>query len=97
MSQQLADQLGWCSTSKDYLKDLSYAVDSAKTTLDNTINMLHQENFAEFNALLYELQKKYETGSTETQKFIHDHHIKYLEDRIKFIGTMLNQLNGGNN
>ncbi len=93
----LADQLGWCSTSKDYLQDLSYAVDSAKTTLDNTINMLHQENFAEFNTLLLPLQESYHTGSTETQKFIHDHHIKYLEDRIKFIGTMIEQLNGGGN
>ncbi len=93
----LADQLGWCSTSKDRLQDLSYAVDSAKTTLDNTINMLHQENFSEFNDLLYELQKNYHTGSTETQKFIHDYHIKYLEDRIKFIGAVLNSVNGGGN
>ncbi len=93
----LADQLGWCSTSKTRLQDLSYAVDSAKTTLDNTIDMLNRYNFSESNKLLLPLQESYHIGSTETQKFIHDHHIKYLEDRIKFIGTMLNQLNGGGN
>ncbi len=51
--------------------------------------MLNRYNFSEFNAMLYPLQESYHTGSAETQKFIRDHHIKYLEDRIKFIGTMV--------
>lgn len=93
----LADQLGWCSTSKTHLQNLSYAVDSAKTTLDNTIDMLYQKSFSECNKLLLPLQERYHNGTDITQKFINDHHIKYLEDRIEFVGTMLNQINGGGN
>lgn len=85
----LADQLGWCITSKDHLQELSYAITSAENNINNTMMMLQQHSFSEANKLLLPLQEKFHTGATETQKFIAEKHIKYLEDRSKAIADKL--------
>lgn len=92
----LGDQLGWCSTSKDHLKNLSDAINIAENTLNITITVLDSYSFSEFNNLLRPLQETYKKGSDETQKFIQDRHIKYLNDRIKFINEILDEIQKDN-
>lgn len=91
----LADQLGWCSTSKNHLEELSHAITSAENTVNSTIDMLNHYSFSECNQLLYPLQEQYQKGSDETQKFIADKHITYLEKQLKVISDKINELGGG--
>ncbi len=88
----LADQLGWCITSKDHLKNLSDAITVAESTLNNTIDVLRQGCPEEVVSLLLPLQAQYQTASKETQKFIADTHISYIEEQSKFIDNKLEQL-----
>ncbi|UOP05303.1 hypothetical protein [Conchiformibius kuhniae] len=93
MSQaKLSDQLGWCITSKDHLQNLSDAVQVSANNLDNIIQMMHQSSFAEYNALLLPIRERFNQGSTETQKFIAEHHLAYLERQAKRIVAELNGL-----
>lgn len=93
MSQAtLSDQLGWCITSKDHLQNLSDAVQVSANNVDNIIHMMYQSSFAEYNALLLPIQEKFHAGSTETQKFIAEHHLAYLERQTKKLADELNSL-----
>lgn len=85
----LADQLGWCITSKDHLQDLSYAITSAENNINNTMMMLQEYSFSECNQQLLPIKEKFHKGANETQKFIAEWHIKYLEDRSKTIADTL--------
>lgn len=92
MSQAtLSDQLGWCITSKDHLQNLSDAVQVSANNLDNIVEMMYQSNFPEFNEQLLPIQEKFHAGSTETQKFIAEHHLAYLERQVKKITEILNK------
>ena len=88
----LADQLGWCITSKDYLQDLSDAISISQSNLENIVLALQQTGFSEYNKLLLPLKEQFDNGATETQQFIHNRHIKYLDDRVKFINQKLDEL-----
>ncbi len=88
----LADQLGWCITSKDHLKNLSDAITVAENTLNNTIDVLRQGCPEEVVKLLLPLQAQYQTASKETQKFIADKHISYIEKQSKFVSQKIDEL-----
>lgn len=88
----LADQLGWCITSKDHLKNLSDAISISKSNLENIILALQQTGFSEYNKLLLPLKEQFDKGETETQQFIHNRHINYLEEQVKVINEKLDEL-----
>lgn len=88
----LRDQLNWCHKSKEHLENLSNAVQQSVNNLDDIIHMMYQSNFSEYNALLLPIQEKFHIGSTETQKFIVEHHLAYLERQSKKILDELNNL-----
>ena len=89
----LADQLGWCITSKDHLKNLSDAISISQSNLENIILALQHTGFSEYNQWLLPLKEQFYNGATETQTFINNRHINYLDDRVKFISGKLDELN----
>ena len=89
MTATLANQLTWCTVSTGYLKDLSDAITSAEKKVNTTIDMLKQYSFAEFNAPLFPLQAQLQKDAKETQDFIYNSHVSYLENRIIFIAGLL--------
>lgn len=89
----LADQLRWCVTSQNHLKNLSDAINVSQNNLENIVFALQETGFSEYNVWLFPLKEQFDNGATETQTFIHNRHIKYLEDRVKFINQKLDELN----
>lgn len=81
----LADQLGWCITSKDHLKSLSDAINIAENNIANLVYALQSCNFSEYNSLIYPLQERFNQGSAETQKFIQESHLNYLDSQVQVI------------
>lgn len=85
----LKDQLTWCAASKQHLETLSHGIAHAENMVDAVIGMLRQCSFSELNAPLLPLHSQLQAGVKETQSFIGDKHIRYLEGRVKFIAGML--------
>ena len=88
----LADQLGQCVTSKDHLKNLSDAINISQNNLENIVLALQQTGFSEYNKLLLPLKEQFDKGATETQQFIHNRHISYLDEQVKIINEKLDEL-----
>lgn len=88
----LADQLGWCVTSKDHLKNLSDAIKISQSNLENIVLALQLTGFSEYNNLLLPLKEQFDKGATETQQFIHNRHISYLDEQVKIINEKLDEL-----
>lgn len=88
----LADQLGWCVTSKDHLKNLSDAINISQNNLENIVLALQLTGFSEYNNLLLPLKEQFDKGATETQQFIHNRHISYLDEQVQAINEKLDEL-----
>lgn len=89
----LADQLGWCMTSKDHLENLSDAIAVSQSNLENVIFSLHQTSFSNFNNWLLPIKEQFDKGATETQQFIYDHHLAYIEEQVAVIIEVLEKTN----
>ncbi len=88
----LGNQLDWCAESTKHLQNLSYLITNAENTLNHTMTMLRQSCPQECVRLLLPAQKAYRVGAKETQQFIADHHLSYLESQGKFLSVKIDEL-----
>lgn len=53
----LSNQLAWCATGKDHLKNLSDAINIAENSIANMVHALQSCNFSEHNNRICPTQK----------------------------------------
>ena len=96
MSQQqsLADQLGWCITTQDYLNDLNIELKSVAKIYQSSIENLKEFGYlSEMMPLLESLCGEFETTIDEVVDYIESEHIEYVDSRSKTIQSVLSGLN----
>lgn len=85
----LKEQLEFCEIAVNALKNLSDAIDISKQNINNTILALQEEVFIEYVNDLILLQEQFVLGEKETQDFISEKHIAYLQTQIEHIISRL--------
>lgn len=74
----LADQLGWCVTTRDHLLDVIKAVQVTQEQINLTIRVLYQNAPQELSERLKNDYLAFNHQADETIQHIHKHHIEYV-------------------
>ena len=88
MSQQqsLADQLGWCITTQDYLNDLNMELKSVAQQYQSSVDNLKEFGYiAEMMPHLENLCSEFKSSIDGVVDYIENEHIEYVNDQSKSI------------
>ena len=78
-SQSLANQLGWCSTTRHYLEDLGADIRHVGQIYDQTISdMASADYFDEYLKQLIPLCEEFNARAEDTVRHIDDVHVAYV-------------------
>ena len=92
-SQSLANQLGWCITTRDYLNDLiSELKDGSNSYGDIVQDLKHHNYMAELLPRIQEMQNEFQKNVDDLIKHIEDKHLEYIGNQSKIIMTTLSSL-----
>ena len=92
MSQQqsLADQLGWCITTQDYLNDLNMELKSVARQYQSSVDNLRAFGYiAEMMPHLENLCSEFEQSIDGMVDYIESEHVAYVHGRSETIQGML--------
>jgi G:T/U-mismatch repair DNA glycosylase len=93
-TQSLANQLGWCITTKDYLNNLNAETRYAEKQYEAMVDMLKQSNYlAELLPQIQQMQQEFQESTDDLIKHIEDEHLTYIESQSKSIQNILSSLN----
>lgn len=88
--QELADQLGWCITTKDFLNDLNNELQFVANQYDTMTDNLAQSGY--MSELLKEVEVMNEEFNQETAKligYIESEHLEYIHKQSQSIQGVL--------
>jgi len=89
----LADQLGWCITTKDYLNDLINEIENIGKAYEKMIEELKQYGY--FNELAKQLiknQQEFQKEVESLKKYIANEHLDYIQQQTDSISATLRRL-----
>jgi len=92
-TQRLADQLGWCITTKDYLNNLDNELRHIASQYQHTVDELKQHGY--MADLLPRIEQLNETFQNETQaliRYVEEEHLAYIDKQSRSIGETLEAL-----
>jgi len=86
--QNLADQLGWCNTTRDYLESLTEQLRTINKTYELTVDDFTAKGY--FSDLredlgLDEMQQEFTDMTNNLIRYIEDEHIDYIDDESKIV------------
>lgn len=88
--QSLANQLGWCVATKDYLNELNSEIHYVSGQYENMVDMLKQHKYmAELLPKIQQMQQEFQGSSDEIIKHINSEHLSYIDDQSKNIQSVL--------
>ena len=78
--QSLANQLGWCKTSKDYLIGLNNKLHSVSNEYQVTVDELRNKGYmADLLPQIEEMNREFQEISSELMGHIEQEHLAYIE------------------
>jgi hypothetical protein len=92
-TQSLANQLGWCITTKDYLNNLNSETRYVAKQYEAMVDMLKQSNYlAELLPQIQQMQQEFQESTDDLIKHIESEHLAYIENQNKSIQSILSNL-----
>ncbi len=95
MAHSLADQLGWCITTKDYLNNLNQELMYVKGNYRNSVDTLRGAGYLqELMPSLEKICQEFEEEVEGLVRYIEDEHTAYVQGRSATISEQINQAMG---
>jgi hypothetical protein len=92
-TQSLANQLGWCITTKDYLNNLNSETRYVAKQYEAMVDMLKQSNYlAELLPQIQQMQQEFQESTDDLIKHIESEHLAYIENQSKSVQSILSNL-----
>lgn len=89
----LADQLGWCITTKDYLNDLIDEIESTGKAYENMIDELKQNGyFGDIATPLIQNQLQFQSEVESLKNYVADEHLDYIQQQADAVSATLRKL-----
>jgi len=94
-TQSLANQLGWCRTSKDYLIGLSNKLHSVSSEYQSTVDDLRNRGYmADLLPQIEEMNREFQELSSDLIGHIEKEHLAYIEKQSVGIRGALEKVMG---
>ncbi|WP_028453075.1 hypothetical protein [Chitinilyticum aquatile] len=94
-SANLADQLAWCITTRDYLTNLQEEIKYAGKQYYSSVQDLANERYLnEMLQQLHPVMMDFIQQADEVVRHIEDEHLSYINDRARFVSEKLKQVLG---
>jgi hypothetical protein len=92
-TQSLANQLGWCITTKDYLNNLNTETRYVANQYEAMVDMLKKSNYlAELLPQIQQMQQEFQESTDDLIKHIESEHLAYIENQSKSVQSILSNL-----
>ena len=89
----LADQLRWCITTKDYLHDLIDEIESTGKAYEQMIYELKKNGyFGDIAIPLIKNQQHFQNEVESLKKYVADEHLDYIQDQADSVSATLRKL-----
>jgi len=92
-TQKLADQLGWCITSRDYLQQLDSELRHVTRQHFESLQALRSQNYMdEYLQRLTRLAHEFSDQAEATVRHIEQEHMTYIDQQARLISSVLSDL-----
>jgi len=90
--QSLADQLGWCITTQDYLNDLNAELKYVAQQYQNSVDEMKSFGYMqEMMPHLESLCSEFETTIDRVVEYVESEHIEYVHGRSQTVSEVLSR------
>jgi len=94
-TQSLANQLGWCITTKDYLIGLENELRFVANKYQNIVDELRNRGYlADFQTKIEAMNREFQETSSDLIKHIENEHLAYIERQSVSIRGSLEKVMG---
>ncbi len=91
--QNLADQLGWCNTTRHYLEDLQHDIQHVARMYYQTLDGLRSDQYLlELFNRLVPICEEFSRRAEATVRHIDDAHIDYVIQQADSLSTQLSEI-----
>jgi lipopolysaccharide biosynthesis regulator YciM len=91
--QSLANQLGWCITTRDYLEDLNGEVNHIARQYENSVDFLRTHGyFAELLAEISKMHDEFQIKADELVRHINNEHLSYINAQSNAVSGAIQSL-----
>lgn len=92
-AQSLANQLGWCITTRDYLEDLSGEIAHIARQYENSVDFLRSHGYlAELLKEISVLPDEFKQETDELVKHINNEHLSYINAQSSAVSGAIQSL-----
>lgn len=92
-ANSLADQLGWCITTKDYLNNLNSEMLYVKNQYQNMVTNLRSSGYmSDLLPMIENMSTDFDTEINALVKYIQDEHLAYIQAQADATASAINTL-----
>ena len=85
-NQSLADQLGWCITTKDYLNDLNHDLSHVAGQYERLVDEIKQQQYlAELLTQIEAMQQEFQQQADELIRHMEGEHLAYIDNQSRIL------------
>jgi len=93
MANSLADQLGWCITTKDYLNNLNSEMLYVSNQYTNMVEQLQSTGYMrDLLPMIQNLNYEFDKEIKEIVKYIEGEHLAYIQKQSSGVSDQINKL-----
>lgn len=93
MANSLADQLGWCITTKDYLNNLNSEMLYVANRYTDMVEQLQSTGYMnDLLPMIQNLNNEFDKEIKEIVKYIEGEHIAYIQKQSSAVSDQINKL-----
>ena len=93
MANSLADQLGWCITTKDYLNNLNAEMLYVAKQYANMVEQLKATGYMkDLLPMILDLNQEFEKEIQDIIRYIEGEHISYIQKQADAVSGEINKL-----
>jgi len=90
--QSLADQLGWCISTKDFLNELNAEIRYVSNNYESTVEYLQQGGYMkEFLTDIQYMQQEFDESVGDLVSYVESEHLEYIDKKSHEIQGMLEE------
>lgn len=92
-TQSLADQLGWCITTKDYLNNLNQEFSYITRQYEQLVDQLKQQQYlTELLAQIEAMQQEFQQQADDLIRHVEGEHLAYIDNQSRIVQASLADL-----
>lgn len=93
MANSLADQLGWCITTKDYLNNLNAEMLYVANQYNNMVEQLQSTGYMnDLLPMIVNLSSEFQKEINDIVKYVEGEHISYIQKQASAVSDQINKL-----